>query len=417
MAFLKGLPAALLLLILLAGSAYSSEQTEPDLDALLEDVESRLASGSDDLQLIFIHGMLLAEQGRFREAADAFRNMLSRDPGLLRPRLELARTLMHSRDFDGARYHFEQVLAHELPDPVRRNVLHLLAFIREESPSFSWTMELVFDSNPKQATSSREVEIDGMVFRLSDDARANSETGLRFVLDGRVPLGDPALWFARGHIEHQEFDGKELDFSYLQLAGGRHFRLENQTVTLEAGYHWSLYQHTQLYHGVLWTAGYYRSLRPDLSMRLNLSGLQLNYFDYTHLDGWQHTPSATLIYAASPKTRWHAEMGYIINRAGESSYSFDQPYVNLRYVREWTGGWITGAGVKTSWIEYKDIDPFFRETRREREIRLEADLLNRHIRFWRLSPRLLVGYAERDSNLDFYTWERSYVRVGMTAEF
>jgi outer membrane protein len=110
-------------------------------------------------------------------------------------------------------------------------------------------------------------------------------------------------------------------------------------------------------------------------------------------------------------------MGYTINRARESIYSFDQPYVNLRYVREWPGGWITGIGMKASWIEYKDKEPFFGVTRSEREIRFEADVLNRRIRLWRLTPRFLVGYVDRASNLDLYTWKRTYVRLGMTAEF
>jgi hypothetical protein len=47
----------------------------------------------------------------------------------------------------------------------------------------------------------------------------------------------------------------------------------------------------------------------------------------------------------------------------------------------------------------------------------KADVLNRKISIWRFSPRLLVGYSERTGNIDLYTRERSYVRLGMTAEF
>jgi len=50
-------------------------------------------------------------------------------------------------------------------------------------------------------------------------------------------------------------------------------------------------------------------------------------------------------------------------------------------------------------------------------VEVEADVLNRKIRFWRFSPRLLVGYAKRTGNIDFYTWKRNYVQLGMTAEF
>jgi outer membrane protein len=409
--------AVFILLLFTVNNAFAEEPATLDAEAFLQQVEAQLAADENDLQLIFTQGMLLAELGRYREAADAFRKMLTRDPDLLRPRLELARVLMTAGDYNSARYHFEQVLAHELPETVRLNVLRMLAVIREESPSFDFTLELVFDSNPKQATSSKEVEIDGLVFRLDEDARASSETGLRFLLDGRVPIGKPPLWFMRGYGEHLEFNGNNLDFTYLQFAGGRNFPFKDQTLTLEAGYHWSWYQHEPLYHGALWTASYFRSLRPDISLHLNLSGLQLIYPEYAYRNGWQHTPSATIVFASSLKSRWVAGMGYTINRARESIYSFDQPYVNLRYVREWPGGWITGIGMKASWIEYKDKEPFFGVTRSEREIRFEADVLNRRIRLWRLTPQFLVGYVDRASNLNLYTWKRSYVRLGMTAEF
>lgn len=421
----SGLRAAFFCFALSASPAYSDTPTDIDLAVSLDQVESALAERPDDLQLIFTRGMLLAELGRPLAAADAFRAMLGRDPGLLRPRLELARVLMLAHDYDGARYHFEQVLAHDLPDSVRRNVLRRLARIREELPSFALTFEIVRDSNPKQATESEEVEIDGLVYRLNDDARAQSATGLRWLVDGRIPLGQsstnpaaqPRLWFARGQAEHLEYEGKTLDFSYLQLAVGRHFRRPGHTLTLDAGRHWSQYQHRALYQGWTWSLSDYRNLRPDLSLRLNVTGLQLDYPDYDYRSGWQHTAGATLSYAATPDTRWDASLSFSRNVAAESIYSFRQPQAGLRYVREWRGGWITGIGGHVSRIAYDAADPFFAVTRRERETRLEFDVLNRNLRVWRLSPRLQFGYIDHAGNLDFFTWRRGYVRLGMTGEF
>jgi len=331
--------------------------------------------------------------------------------------LELGRVLMLAGDYQGARYNFEQVLAHKLPETVQRNVLHMLQRIREELPSFDATLEVVYDSNPRQATSSKEVEIGGLTYRLDENARARSAMGLRFFLDGRVPLANAPMWFLCGQAEHLEYPEDDLDFSYLQVAGRRHLPLEDHTLTLEAGYHWSIYQHKQLYRGAVWSVSDFRPLRPDIFLRLTLSGLQLKYPTFEYHTGWQHTAGAALIYAASPTTRWDMGLGYTIKRASESIYSFDQPYVSLRYVHEWQGGWITGASIKASRIKYNAADPFFGVTRREREIRVEMDVLNRRIRFWRLTPRLIVGYADRSANLDFFTWHRAFVQMGMTADF
>ena len=49
------------------------------------------------LEVLFLTGMLAAEEGDFAKAADEFRAMLARDPSLIRPRLELASALQKWR--------------------------------------------------------------------------------------------------------------------------------------------------------------------------------------------------------------------------------------------------------------------------------------------------------------------------------
>ena len=66
---------------------------------------------------------------------------------------------------------------------------------------------------------------------------------------------------------------------------------------------------------------------------------------------------------------------------------------------------------------YEDEDPFFRETRRDHETRLEIDVLNRRLRIWKLTPRLHLGVVDHRSSNDFYAYRRGYFRVGMTGEF
>ena len=395
----------------------ASAATPLDLNAALAQVEARLAANPDDLQGLFNRGMLLSELGQPMPAADAFRAMLTLDPALLRPRLELARVLADAGDLDAARYHFEQVLAHDLPDAVQRNVQGFLARIREELPQFSMALEWVGDSNPKQATANQEVTIGGLTYRLDNDARAESAMGLRLSLNGRLPVPHAPLWFVRGQGEHQEFNGQSLDFSTVQLALGRHFRLSGHTLSLEGGQHWARYQHRPLYDGATWAITDFRPLRPDLSLEMSLSGLQLGYPGYPFRGGWQHSLNAGLIYAASPVTRWELRAGLTDNDAQEAAYRFRQPQISIRHVREWPGGWVTGVGLTASKTRYGGEDPFFAETRYERETRIDADIAYRRFRIWRMSPRLQVGWTQHASNIDFYDWKRAFVRLGMTGEF
>ena len=66
---------------------------------------------------------------------------------------------------------------------------------------------------------------------------------------------------------------------------------------------------------------------------------------------------------------------------------------------------------------YEAPDPFFGETRRDKEARVEIDVLNRKLKFWAFSPKILMGYVKRDSNLELYSYDRVYVRAGLSTEF
>jgi len=150
-------------------------------------IVSRLrAAPNPELQVLFLSGALYAIKGRYREAAEEFRLMLARDPTLVRPRLELGRVLFMAREYNAARYHFEQVLASPLPDTVRANVLAYLTVIRERVPSFAFSFDIVSDSNPKQATSNSIVEIGGLLYQLNQSALAQ-----------RGPHHAPLRWFHR----------------------------------------------------------------------------------------------------------------------------------------------------------------------------------------------------------------------------
>ena len=136
---LRGPLWAAFFLFLVHANAFGQTAASParlDFAADLASVNQLIARSPDDLQLHFTRGMLLGELGRYAEAADEFRwRMLVRDPSLPRPRLELGRVLMLAGNYEGARYHFQQVLASELPDAVRNNVLRFLANIREQLPT------------------------------------------------------------------------------------------------------------------------------------------------------------------------------------------------------------------------------------------------------------------------------------------
>ena len=86
------------------------------------DVENFKARKSTTFSCSFLAGNVANLENDNATAANEFRAMLVRGPTLIRPRLELALALQKNGVRQVAKYHYEQVLAANLPDTVKYNV-------------------------------------------------------------------------------------------------------------------------------------------------------------------------------------------------------------------------------------------------------------------------------------------------------
>lgn len=397
-----------------AATTLLSQKRLDEAQALIE----RLRAQPDPpLQVLFLSGMLRIERGDYVAAADEFRRMLQQDPGLLRPRLELARALFLAGDYQASLYHFEQVLSAPLPETVRANVLTYVAAIRERSPTLVISLDLVADSNPKQATSSETVEIGGLPYRLNPDAREESSQGLAVTARAKVPFGTEGAWFVRGYAEAYDYSGRELDFAYVQALGGRHVNLGAHGIDLEVGGHYASYQGKDLYAGVNAILTDFIRLRPNLTLTASLDARQLDYDRYPFLDGWQYLESAELRYALSPRQSLRGGGWLIQGKAEDEAFAFDGYGLSARFIQEWRGGWISSVLAQYSRYAFQAPDPFFGVERDDHEVRAELMLTNRRLMFRGLLPTVTLGYVNRSSNIELYAFDRTYLRAGLTKEF
>jgi hypothetical protein len=369
------------------------------------------------LQVLFLSGALYVVKERYIEAAEEFRLMLARDPTLIRARLELARALFMAREYDAARYHFEQVLASPLPDPVRVNVLAYLTAIREYVPSFTFSFDIISDSNPKQATSSSVVEIGGRLYQLNQSARAQSALGTLLVGQGKVPLPSDPSWFLRGYAERYEFPGRDLDSGYAQLLAGKHVNLGIHGLDFEGGGHLATYAGRSLYQGSTLRASDFVRVYPTVAVNLVADARELRYDDFPFLSGWQYVATGEVRHAISPSSSIFAGLSYLRGLAAETPYAFGGYAINARYIHELKGGWIGSLFYQYAWYGFDGVDPFFNVVRTDSDSRVELSVTNRYLAYKRFAPRLTVGTDERRSNIDLYSYRRSYVRLGVVTDF
>lgn len=389
-----------------------------DYPALAQLLAPLLAEPEPALEALFLAGMAASQQGDYAAAAGFFRAMLTRDPSLVRPRLELALALQKSGDFQAARYHYEQVLsAAALPDPVRRNIYRQLGDIRAREPSLKLTLELASDTNPQQITSSRTVTIGGRPYTLSNPNSGELKWGVAASANVHVPLPSDPSWFAQAYGLAYEYPGRTLDNLYAQAAIGKRFELGRDELTLAAGGQVSSSQDRRQYAGALARASGLWAQSPNLAWRLDAEVKSYRYSRLPYLDGKFSTLGLTAIIIPTPARRWELGAAFAYYGAAEDAYSYRQPSVSARVSQEWPGGWITGLRLAALQSEYGAPDPFFGKVRRDTEGRVEIDVLNRKLRWLGFSPQLLVGYVKRDSTLEINRYHRMYSRVGLSTSF
>ncbi len=368
------------------------------------------------LEVLFISGMLASQEGDYANAAQEFRTMLARDPSLVRPRLELALALQKSGDRRAAKYHYEQALAANLPQEVRNNIYPQLSEIQARLPSALFSVDIVSDSNPKLATSNSVVYIGGLPYRIEGSGSAKSATGVRLAGKVRLPLPSDPSWFVHGEVEGSEFGKRDYNSINTEATIGKQVDWGQNNISAEIG------GHIGNFHGVRDDGLLVRStgfIRASDQWGLTAEVIYKNYsFDkLPFIDGNLKGVSLSAIYVPKPTQRLEFLAGLSQYSAKESAYSFTRPKLGVAFTQELSGGWVGQAYLRYLVEDSPAPDPFFGIARHDGEAKVEFKLLNRRLQLWSFSPELLVGYVDRSSNIDFYSYKRKYAHIGFTTEF
>jgi tetratricopeptide (TPR) repeat protein len=372
-----------------------------------------------NLQVLFLSAQLAERDGDLARAAALYRDMLNRDPSLIRPRLELGRVLFMAGDYDGANYHFERVLASPLPPSVVTNVERFIKRMREQEGYLNLSVSLTPDSNSNQGASTRQVVIHGLTYTLSDNTKPQATLGLDVQVDARRNFGKDRKSFVRGYVDYQDFPNSTYDFSYLLGYVGHNFDFGTHTLTLEGGYQQAYSQHVSLYNGWALRAADYVRLKPNLGVEVALDSRR---FDYNRANvlytGIRTTLSTTAVYSSDTSSQWRGGVSVTRSTAQIDPYANIGLGLQLEHYRELPWQNISsGVRLYLSGTHYDTTDPFWGVQRNDRNARVEFDLTKRDWNWKGFAPRLTVGVVRNESNVVLYDYVRTYMRITGTRSF
>ena len=374
-----------------------------------------------DNEVQFLLGMVAMEAKAYPEAIRRFRKILVHEPGAARVRLELGRAFYLAKDYDNAERQFRFARAGMLPAAAQANVDKYLSAIRQERGfSHNLSFALAPDTNLNAGPTASAVDIFGLPFQLSADARQRSGVG--------VALGAGGEWSPsiRGPLRLRlgaQFDGVKypaagaFDDMTLSAYAGPRLAYRRWDVSILATGFERWYGRRFYNKGVGGAAQVTYFATPRLGLTGSLGAQQVTYRPPGGQDGPAISGSAGLFYTLSPLSLVSGGVSVSRQSASLSVYSFTATQFQLGYSRDLPGG--LSASVQPTFvrIDYDSAQAGFGLPRRDRQWQVRVGLLDRHIDIAGFTPRLTFTHTDNTSDIGLYRYRRDQGQIGFTRSF
>lgn len=387
------------------------------IDAARVQLELQTPSVMDRM---FFDALVLKAHGKFPEAIKVFRRILQVDPNYINARRELAHTLMLSRDYGPARFHFEELLKIDQNDHMRNGYRGFLNAIDQNKPiGLSGFFSVLPSTNVNRGTTRTVFDTNIGQFVIDPGSHADSGVGAQLGLSGHFryltgPKGRLSLNWAMSGTRYQ-------DVQYNSTVG-----------SLAISYH----QSTQ--SGRWFISPYIRkTLREDnadnqarglqfgVTHRLsagNLIGFSASheYRDYDVLDyqdGTFTSGSLNVRHQIKPSVSVSGGVGLERNApdAAHLQYNGRKPFAEI--AKSWKGGLQSKFGLEYGVREFVGDYPLTSSPRNDvyTTVRLGGQHTRVDIRGF--TPRVMCSHTINKSNVAFFEYNATECQATISKNF
>lgn len=383
-------------------------------DALAHDADADIRA-----EARYRKGLMLADLGRFEEAAMAFRAVLGEKPDAIAARLELARMLAALGHENDARRELRQAQSAGVPPEAALMVEQFAAALRSRQRfggSIEWS--LAPDSNINRATQARTLDTIIAPLTLSDDARAQSGLGIRTAGQAfaKLPVTRSLAILPRvAGLANLYGDDNFNDVSVSALLGIEWQDRKNR-VSPSVGETWRWFGGTRYARTRTVALDWVRSLDARSQLVVSGSAGAARYEQNALQDGGLYDVSASYERALGPASGMTVTASATRQDAADPGYATWAGGATLGAWRETRLGTVyASAGLRRTVGDERLF--LFPEARREWLVTARAGMTFRALSVARLAPTVRVSFENNTSTVGIYDYSRVAVEAGFTRAF
>lgn len=365
------------------------------------------------------HGLLLADMGRYSEAAVMFRALLDEKPDVLVARLELARMLAALGREKDARRELRQARASGVPEEAAAMVDHFARALRSEKRIGGvFEFAVAPDSNINRATEARTLDTVIAPLTLSDDARARSGAGLRSMAQvfGRIPMAEGWSVLPRGAVQGSVYRQSQFNDVSASALLGVERRGERNRFTASVGQTWRWFGNEPSAQTSALAFDWVRAMDARSQLITSYSVSDARYDTNALQDGNIYDLSAA--YERALDARSGVSASASITRQG----AVDPGYAT------WAGGLTLGGWRETRWgtafisagLRRTEGDErlfLFPDRRREWLATGRLGMTFRSLTAYGFAPTVRIALERNDSTVGIYDYRRVAADIGVSRAF
>lgn len=364
----------------------------------------RQAAQHDPMLVLYAQGALYRQQGKHKQAIQAYQTMLEKDAHLDYVRFDLGAMLFENRQYRQAQEIFLSTKNNPEMDASFRMLAEqfLVQITKQDRVTGKAHIRMLHNDNVNQTTKGRYLNFAGLIFEKTPPISSfGTNYALTLEQDYNLDKQHFVNWsvsvdglnYASAHNFDEHSFNIDLNYKWQDIKSWFNFGPTVEWRWLNQDYYVDIY-------GI--STNYGRWLSPRWQVNLNGRWMNKTYKNtaYQMFNGQTFSASSSLMYVLSANALIFGGLSVQKDDLNRKSEGFNQYGLNMGIYKEWQNGLNIISNMQMASRKYEQSLMH----RKDQRLNAMINIGHKKLNFFQIQPKLGFQYDDVDSNIDqFYT--------------